>query len=130
MALDNGNRENRVKACRSRFEKINKLCKEEEKTADRVICLESWLEFEKENGDSENVEAVKAKLPKTVKKRRRITAEDGSIQWEEYYDHVFPEDGDSNSNVKLLEMAHAWKNRIGGAAGNSDDSSDSDDDEE
>jgi crooked neck len=126
MALDNGSLQNRRIACRSQFEKINKFCKENDKSSDRVVLFETWLDFEKEHGDLEFVEKINARLPKTVKKRKRITDADGNLAWEEYYDYVFPEDGETNSNVKLLEMAHAWKNKIG--AEDSDDDSDEDSD--
>jgi crooked neck len=30
--------------------------------------------------------------------------------WEEYYDYVFPDDEKAGTGMKLLELAHAWKN--------------------
>ena len=62
---------------------------------------------------------VKAKIPKRVKKRRKIkvvnqaTGEevnDGEAGWEEYYDYLFPDDAqEQKKSLKILEMAHKWK---------------------
>ena len=35
--------------------------------------------------------------------------------WEEYYDLAFPDDMEVKKNLKILEMAHKWKQ--GGLAG-------------
>ena len=29
--------------------------------------------------------------------------------WEEYYDYIFPDDETKQGNLKILEMAHKWK---------------------
>jgi crooked neck len=73
---------------------------------ERVLLLESWKTMEEEFGSSEQVKKVEEKMPRVVKKRRRIE-EDGS--WEEYYDYIFPDDEVDKPNFKLLEMAHQWK---------------------
>lgn len=44
-------------------------------------------------------------MPKRVKKRRE--QEEG---WEEYYDYIFPDDQAETRNIKILELAHKWKN--------------------
>lgn len=63
--------------------------------------------------DNEKMVAVKAveqKMPKKVKRKRPIFTEDGlEAGMEEYYDYLFPEEGGSAPNLKLLEMAHKWK---------------------
>jgi crooked neck len=75
--------------------------------------LESWVSFEEEHGDESSLNAAKEKCPKAVKKRRRVLDENGEpTGWEEYFDYIFPEDGDDQSQLKLLELAHAWKNKI------------------
>ena len=89
------------------------------------MLLETWLDIElasqRSSGDSSQVDAVKAKLPIKVKKRRPLkqqkldedthmagadeqdaNREEGVIvaegeevdqtRWEEYYDYVFPDD--------------------------------------
>lgn len=82
---------------------------------ERVTLLETWLQFESverpgcEGGlESTHAERVSAKLPKRVKKRRKVQAgeEEG---WEEFYDYIFPEDKAQVRNLKILEMAHKWK---------------------
>merc|ERR1711994_1227427 len=77
----------------------------------RLLLLESWVEFEKENGDDKSMKKVEYLLPKRVKKRRKIESEDPDIdgQWEEYFDYIFPEDEGAKPNLKLLAMAKMWK---------------------
>lgn len=53
-------------------------------------------------------------MPKKVKRRKQIGAEvaEEDAGWEEYYDYVFPEDNNDESQakgLKILEMAHKWK---------------------
>lgn len=110
-------------------------CEEKE---ERLMLLESWRDFEEEFGSFANKDRVRKLLPEKVKKRRKITAEDGvrvfSCQfcgcfflhrlvipntmslvyqsdagWEEYYDYIFPEDAANQPNLKLLAMAKMWK---------------------
>lgn len=74
------------------------------------MLLESWSDFEKEFGSDSTRERVRKLLPEKVKKRRKLTAEDGSdAGWEEYYDYIFPEDAANQPNLKLLAMAKMWK---------------------
>lgn len=49
-------------------------CEEKE---ERLMLLESWRDFEDEFGSFANKERVQKLLPEKVKKRRKITAEDG-----------------------------------------------------
>lgn len=49
-------------------------CEEKE---ERLMLLESWRDFEDEFGSLANKERVWKLLPEKVKKRRKITAEDG-----------------------------------------------------
>ena len=66
------------------------------------MILESWYALEssinvnKAGENSEQAKFVKAKLPKRVKKRRKIqnTNNEGDENegWEEYYDYLFPDD--------------------------------------
>lgn len=82
------------------------------------MVLENWLNMEEGLMDNdENIEAVKAKLPKRVKKRRKVKVvneETGQevtedTQWEEYYDLLFPDDEDKQKTLKILELAKKWK---------------------
>ena len=74
---------------------------------ERVMILETWLQLEnstaanKAGPRSEQAKYVQAKMPKKVKKRRKILtqqsdlsgrADDDEEGWEEYYDYVFPDD--------------------------------------
>ncbi|XP_034383019.1 crooked neck-like protein 1 [Cyclopterus lumpus] len=82
-------------------------CEEKE---ERLMLLESWRDFEREFGSESSMERVRKLLPDKVKKRRKLTAEDGSdAGWEEYYDYIFPEDAANQPNLKLLAMAKMWK---------------------
>lgn len=49
-------------------------CEEKE---ERLMLLESWREFEREFGSDSSRERVMKLLPEKVKKRRKLTAEDG-----------------------------------------------------
>ena len=69
---------------------------------ERVILLEAWRDFEVEKGNAEMVQAVSAKLPQKIKKRRMVHAEDGTeLGWEEYYDYIFPDEDQRKSNFKV-----------------------------
>lgn len=110
-------------------------CEEKE---ERLMLLESWRDYEEEFGSLANKDRVQKLLPEKVKKRRKITAEDGvrvfsclfcgcfflrrlvipntmslvyqsDAGWEEYYDYIFPEDAANQPNLKLLAMAKMWK---------------------
>eukprot|EP01022_Parablepharisma_sp_SALTPOND_P033026 TRINITY_DN88064_c2_g1_i1.p1 TRINITY_DN88064_c2_g1~~TRINITY_DN88064_c2_g1_i1.p1 ORF type:complete len:825 (-),score=106.77 TRINITY_DN88064_c2_g1_i1:1366-3840(-) len=90
--------------------------KEEGMTEERVIVLDAWMKFEAENGDKEHIEFVKAKMPKRIKKRRKVTTmaeepgkEGEEAGWEEYFDYIFPDDQGEKRNLKILEMAYKWK---------------------
>jgi len=43
----------------------------------RVMVLEAWKEFEEANGSDSDVKAVEEMMPKQIRKRRKIQAEDG-----------------------------------------------------
>lgn len=49
-------------------------CEEKE---ERLMLLESWRDFEREFGSDSTMERVHKLLPEKVKKRRKLTAEDG-----------------------------------------------------
>lgn len=90
--------------------------KQENMTEERVMILENWQKYEEESGDKENLEYVKGKLPKRIKKRRKanIGADDEGKEtedagWEEYFDYIFPDDQNDKKNIKIIEMAHKWK---------------------
>jgi crooked neck len=81
------------------------------------MVLDALHKFEQEHGTPDSTAAIAARLPKTVKKRRRIMdpnapeEEAVAIGWEEYYDYIFPDDETEKPSLKLLAMAHQWKQR-------------------
>ena len=81
-----------------------------EQKEERLMLLEDWLAFEREQGDEKEIEEVEKKQPKRIKKKRQIRTEDGTeAGWEEYYEYVFPDERAGAPNLKILEMAHKWK---------------------
>uniref|UniRef100_A0A665UMZ9 Pre-mRNA-splicing factor Syf1/CRNKL1-like C-terminal HAT-repeats domain-containing protein n=1 Tax=Echeneis naucrates TaxID=173247 RepID=A0A665UMZ9_ECHNA len=100
----------RLQKCRQIYEEANKGMRSCEEKEERLMLLESWKDFEMEFGSDSTRERVRKLLPEKVKKRRKLTAEDGSdAGWEEYYDYIFPEDAANQPNLKLLAMAKMWK---------------------
>eukprot|EP00201_Polytomella_parva_P007276 CAMPEP_0175074526 /NCGR_PEP_ID=MMETSP0052_2-20121109/21371_1 /TAXON_ID=51329 ORGANISM="Polytomella parva, Strain SAG 63-3" /NCGR_SAMPLE_ID=MMETSP0052_2 /ASSEMBLY_ACC=CAM_ASM_000194 /LENGTH=865 /DNA_ID=CAMNT_0016342865 /DNA_START=39 /DNA_END=2639 /DNA_ORIENTATION=+ len=83
-----------------------------------VMLLETWQNFERglpwatmEDRQS-GVDAVAKKMPKRVKKRKPVIAEDGKqVGMEEYYDYIFPEESAAAPGLKLLEAAYRWKRK-------------------
>ena len=82
----------------------------------RTALLQSWRDFELEYGDAEHIKLLDEKMPKRIKKRRRL--DDDSF--EEYEDWMFPseDEGTAKKAANILSMA------IG--QDDSDDSSDDD----
>lgn len=98
--------------CREALEKGLRHFKAENRSDERAMVLEHWLKLEQEKGESANVEAVEKRQAKRVKKRRAVAGgEEGQEAYEEYMDYVFPDDAPEQQNLKILEMAHAWKKR-------------------
>jgi len=98
-------------AARSAYQKAYKELRSAESKEERVMLVESWKEFEQglENNQRHLTEVHKL-LPERIKKKRPLKAEDGSdAGWEEYFDYIFPDERESQPNLKLIEMAHKWK---------------------
>ena len=107
LALDNGNERQRYQKAHDKFSELYDAGKKLFTKQDRLLVVEAWLAFESEHqGD---VATVEAKMPKMVKKRRRM---EGDAGWEEYHDYVFPDDEGDKPNIKLLAMAHEWKMKM------------------
>jgi len=85
--------------------------KAEDRHEERAMLLEHWMKVEQERGDEKTMDAIAKRQPKRVKKRRTVAGEDGQDTYEEYMDYVFPDDKPEQQNLKILEMAHAWKKR-------------------
>ncbi|EPQ12794.1 Crooked neck-like protein 1 [Myotis brandtii] len=92
------------------YEEANKTMRNCEEKEERFMLLESWRNFEDDFGTTSDKERVDKLMPKKVKKRRKVQADDGSdAGWEEYYDYIFPEDAANQLHLKLLALAKLWK---------------------
>lgn len=99
-----------VSLARRVYERGNECQKNLNDRDSRVLLLESWRDFEKENADEESLEKVLRKMPRRVKKRQKIVSESGDTEgWEEIFDYIFPEDELAKPNLKLLAAAKNWK---------------------
>lgn len=67
----------RLQRCRQVFEDANKSLRNCEVKEERLLLLESWRDFEGEFGADATIERVGKLLPEKVKKRRKLTSEDG-----------------------------------------------------
>ncbi|XP_022573902.2 crooked neck-like protein 1 [Brassica napus] len=84
-----------------------KLYQESKKSKAKEVNLTE--NFEGTNfGNLGDVSVVQSKLPKKLKKRKPITREDGSTEYEEYIDYLYPEESQT-TNLKILEAAYKWK---------------------
>merc|ERR1719464_2685235 len=111
--------EDRIQQARHVYEQANKELRRSQEKEERLMLLEAWRDFEREDGDEKSQAEVHQLLPRRVKKRRKVQGEDGSDQgWEEYFDYIFPEDEAAKPNLKLLAMAKMWKKNkdVGGDA--------------
>lgn len=112
------------------YDRADKVLRNAENNEERAIFLESWRDFEKENGDENALGKVQKKMPRRVKRKRKVYREDGAdAGWEEYWDYIFPDDAAAAPNLKLLQFAHSW-NRQKDASSDSSDSEEEDEDEE
>merc|ERR1712032_161741 len=97
--------------CREALERGCKHFTAENRGDERAMLLEQWLKLEREYGDADSAEGLVKRQPKRVKKRRAVAGDEGQEAFEEYMDYVFPDDEPEKQNLKILEMAHAWKKR-------------------
>ncbi len=80
------------------------------------MILENLFKLEEAFGTEESQQEAKSKMPKRVKKRRKMMqseeniseAQDEETGWEEFYELVFPEENKA-SKMKILEIAERWK---------------------
>lgn len=104
--------DDRLEQARHVYEQANKALRQAKEKEERLMLLEAWRDFEREDGSEKSQAQVGELMPRRVKKRRKIEAEDGSDQgWEEYFDYIFPEDEAAKPNLKLLAMAKMWKKK-------------------
>ena len=91
------------------FERGNDALRSNGDKESRALLLEAWRDFENEKGDDETRAKIMEKMPRRIKRRRRIVGQDGSDDgWEEVFDFVFPEDESQRPNLKFLASAKAW----------------------
>ncbi|XP_033331607.1 pre-mRNA splicing factor crn [Megalopta genalis] len=91
------------------FERGNDALRSSGDKESRALLLEAWRDFENEKGDDETRVKIMEKMPRRIKRRRRIVGEDGNDDgWEEVFDFVFPEDESQRPNLKFLAFAKAW----------------------
>ncbi|EEB12300.1 protein crooked neck, putative [Pediculus humanus corporis] len=111
--LEYSNEDNSVSLARSIYEKANQALRSNNQKEERVLLLEAWKEFESKHGDETTINKLLEKMPKRVKKRQRIIAQDGTEEgWEEFFDYIFPEDETDKPNLKLLANAKLWKQKM------------------
>lgn len=104
------NLENHDEKTREVYKKAYGELKQSGLNESRVMVLEAWRDFET---DSEKIKHVESLMPRQIKKRRKIQAEDGSdAGWEEYIEYVFPDDESAQPSLKLLAMAKKWKENM------------------
>ena len=72
-ATDEGN----VVFARQVYERANQSLRGANEKEERVLLLEAWRDFETQHGDNESLEKVMHKMPRRVKKRQRVHADDG-----------------------------------------------------
>lgn len=66
-----------MQRCRQIYEEANKGLRSCEEKEERLMLLESWRDYEQEFGSLSTRERVRKLLPEKVKRRRKLTAEDG-----------------------------------------------------
>jgi crooked neck len=75
-----------------------------------VTLLKSWKGFEQKYGNTETIQQVESKMPKEVKRKRKVETQDGSVAgWEEYTDYIFADDSKKPSNLKIFDIAKKWR---------------------
>ena len=68
-----------VDLARRIYERGNDSLKSNGDKQSRALLLEAWRDFENEFGDADSQAKISAKMPRRVKQRRRVVAEDGVI---------------------------------------------------
>lgn len=75
------------------FERGNDALRQNGDKESRALLLEAWRDFENEKGDDETRAKIMEKMPRRIKRRRRIVGEDGVkkfiILFENYFKKYF-----------------------------------------
>lgn len=66
-----------VLLARKIFERGNTALRSSSDKESRALLLEAWKDFEKEKGDEDSVSKIMEKMPRRIKRRRRVVGEDG-----------------------------------------------------
>lgn len=69
--------ENATNRARKVFEKANDKLRESAEKEERLMLLEAWRAFEYENGDEDSQNKIEERMPRKIKKRRKIETPDG-----------------------------------------------------
>lgn len=69
--------EQNVPLARRVYERANQSLRSASQKAERVLLLEAWRDFETHHGDEASLEKLMEKMPRRVKKRQRVQAQDG-----------------------------------------------------
>ena len=120
------------------FERGNNTLRESGNKESRALLLEAWRDFENNHGDDGSRAKIIDKMPRRVKRRRRVVGEDkvnflnpdlnsvlidydyphfflnlfqSDEGWEEVFDFIFPEDESQRPHLKVLASAKAWKQK-------------------
>ncbi|CAN6913927.1 unnamed protein product [Brassica oleracea] len=103
-----------IRRARAIFERANAYYKDYAHKEERATLLEDWANMEAGFGSFGDVSVVQSLLPKKLKKRKAISREDGSTEYQEYTDYLFPDESLTTANLKILEAAHRWKKQEAG----------------
>jgi crooked neck len=68
---------NNINLARRIYERGNNSLKSNGDKESRALLLESWRDFENEFGDEENCSKIALKMPRRVKQKKRLVAENG-----------------------------------------------------
>lgn len=69
--------EGNVVLARRVYERANQSLRGANEKEERVLLLEAWRDFETQNGDDESLENVMRRMPRRVRKRQKVQADDG-----------------------------------------------------
>ena len=69
--------DNNKELARKVYDRANQSLRNANQKEERVLLLEAWKEFETEHGDETTLAKIQEKMPRKVKKRQRIQAQDG-----------------------------------------------------
>lgn len=69
--------DDRIAMARRVYERANHSLRDANQKNERVLLLEAWQSFEQEHGDEVSQAKICEKMPRRVKKRQRVQAQDG-----------------------------------------------------